>query len=909
MFRHLIQEKNLIYNAENILLFSASNKIWIKRMNENLYEYARVIVVTVCAYTILCLFVTHQDLFIPSKSSRGESEHDSFRASFLNFRYKDMKDNQNNMKEERGKIDFFERHDTREKWESLLIADSDIEAKVRFQKDDKNMDSFNQHMDRIKRSSSQVPPEEFSFSEWSTWSDCDSIDCKVPGYQQKLRNCYGTNLEERQDHPCKYDNLVKIRPCYPIECKNDTQAIISWSPWTKWSECSITCGRGGSQTRIRNCFTEDNHKIPIENCPGKTLQKRLCQYSVSCPVWDTWSVWSSCSQTCGEGAMYRERSCVAYWYFAIDADDENASEINRENNLTVNPEFVAELFENNTSFMKSNMLKQNVGMTITLDKNEVFIVDAIKLSNMKILNVQEESQIKVKLPAEKCSHQMGTVTDKMNCDVRNRCPSKWGAWSKWTPCRPVCGAGMSKRERKCIRNIENEPCSGRRFLYRRCYSSPCWSQWVEVEPCSATCGAGLVKRRRKCSSKTTPPYRCFGPDQDIEKCKIKPCDDDSWTNWSEFSECTVSCNGGFQHRNRTCTQENCHGSSNDIKLCNRQRCPTWGKWGPYTCCNVTCGHGTRERHRDCVNGNIGDFGCNGTTTATHPCYRPPCKNSMQMSSTIGNIACGIQPRATLKNAVFLRIFGGKMSVPHGWPWQASWQHRISEKNPWKHSCGGSLIHPRWVLTAGHCIQETAFPVLLSDPGLWWSVVLGMDKLYKDGERYFVDRIYVHEDYAREVVTINDIALIKLRNMVPITEIISPICLPGIRKPEPGEQCIVSGWGLTGPDARHSQVLLEANVPVVSFDKCQTLGAYYRHFLTRNMHLCAGNPIDVKGDSCTGDSGGPLSCKSGASWYMAAVTSFGFAECGTPGNLGIYTELNNYQDWIQNITQLHTFDEC
>ena len=60
---------------------------------------------------------------------------------------------------------------------------------------------------------------------------------------------------------------------------------------------------------------------------------------------------------------------------------------------------------------------------------------------------------------------------------------------------------------------------------------------------------------------------------------------------------------------------------------------------------------------------------------------------------------------------FSRIVGGYEAVPGSWPWQAYLK--------WKGSftCGGTLIHPQWVLSAGHCFYGGEDP---ED----WIIVLG-----------------------------------------------------------------------------------------------------------------------------------------------------------------------------------------
>ena len=50
-----------------------------------------------------------------------------------------------------------------------------------------------------------------------------------------------------------------------------------------------------------------------------------------------------------------------------------------------------------------------------------------------------------------------------------------------------------------------------------------------------------------------------------------------------------------------------------------------------------------------------------------------------------------------------RVVNGQNAQRHAWPWQ------ISLRVNGRHICGGSIIRPRWVLTASHCVERNPYP--------------------------------------------------------------------------------------------------------------------------------------------------------------------------------------------------------
>ena len=55
-----------------------------------------------------------------------------------------------------------------------------------------------------------------------------------------------------------------------------------WGPWTSWSSCSISCGKGGVRKRARQC----DNPVPKgtgENCVGEHEQLKSCLVAEICP--------------------------------------------------------------------------------------------------------------------------------------------------------------------------------------------------------------------------------------------------------------------------------------------------------------------------------------------------------------------------------------------------------------------------------------------------------------------------------------------------------------------------------------------------------------------------------------------------------------------------------------------------
>ncbi|XP_001379966.2 neutrophil elastase [Monodelphis domestica] len=219
-----------------------------------------------------------------------------------------------------------------------------------------------------------------------------------------------------------------------------------------------------------------------------------------------------------------------------------------------------------------------------------------------------------------------------------------------------------------------------------------------------------------------------------------------------------------------------------------------------------------------------------------------------------------------------KIVGGRAAVPHSRPYMVSLQRRSG------HFCGGTLIHPRFVMTAAHCLNG------MNPQGV--QVVLGAHDLRRQEptqQRFQIQRIF--ENGFNPQTLRNDIMILQLEGTATINANVQVARIPqNGQNARSGTPCLAMGWGQLGNNRQLPSLLQELNVTTTE-RLCPT------------SNLCTLVPRRRAG-ICFGDSGGPLVCNG----VVYGIDSFIRGGCGSGYYPDAFAKVSQYVQWINSIIQ-------
>jgi trypsin len=225
---------------------------------------------------------------------------------------------------------------------------------------------------------------------------------------------------------------------------------------------------------------------------------------------------------------------------------------------------------------------------------------------------------------------------------------------------------------------------------------------------------------------------------------------------------------------------------------------------------------------------------------------------------------------------------------------SQWPFTVAVLRKGRLHCGGSVIAPTKILTAGHCALG------FSVSGL--SVVANRARISDGttGEVIPVASSAVHPDYATNQR--HDIAVLTLAQPTTAPPIELASVTENAATTAVGQQLRVAGWGARNPlGFRLSDLLLTTTEKVRTDRRCKR--AYRSVFAAQAMICTLGRRLrryrypPLHTTACTGDSGGPLVADTISGPRVVGTVSYGSSICGFSGSPTVYSRVSDSLDFI------------
>jgi trypsin len=238
------------------------------------------------------------------------------------------------------------------------------------------------------------------------------------------------------------------------------------------------------------------------------------------------------------------------------------------------------------------------------------------------------------------------------------------------------------------------------------------------------------------------------------------------------------------------------------------------------------------------------------------------------------------------------VYNGELAEPKQFPFLVSLYNTVFEYN----FCGGSLIDPYHVLTAGHCTNGQIVSQISVQGGSLDSGDL------TQGELIPVEEIYQHPRFkATEDNIINDVSVLKLSR--PFSQNIPNIRSVKLARYDlsPGDRITMAGWGKK-EDQTYPDELYWATATVLSNADCTSVPGY--EAVQEQKQICLS--VAEGTDTCQGDSGGPIFTGDHRNAVQYGLVSWGYGCAVKPG---VYTRVSYFREWIKKKTTYDVYTEC
>ncbi|XP_057313930.1 adhesion G protein-coupled receptor B1-like [Hydractinia symbiolongicarpus] len=378
----------------------------------------------------------------------------------------------------------------------------------------------------------------------------------VQNKNKKINNCVNGKYRVCLAADSNMECAGKANGEYIYEITEGDAKVVNggFSAWSNFSECTVTCG-SGLQTRERTCTNPEPKGETAEDCSS------LGPYTET--------------RTCNVKECERDIPCKF-----VTGDGSGGTEV-------------------------------NIGYKDTIQDCIIACADR-KKKNPKINGVTIPSKISGKV---NCYCEIGMTGSNggsswQTCFMLLPVDGKLSDWSDWSKCSKSCDGGSQQRTRACSPPKRGgKPCDGLLVQSRSCHTENCpefpcnfvigdGAGGTEVNigyketisDCINACAAKRFENPKingvTIPSKITGKVNCYceigmtksNGGSSWRTCKMLLPVDGKLSDWSDWSKCSKSCDGGSQQRTRTCSAPKrggkpCDGPLVQSRSCHTEACP------------------------------------------------------------------------------------------------------------------------------------------------------------------------------------------------------------------------------------------------------------------------------------------------------------------------------------------------
>lgn len=476
-----------------------------------------------------------------------------------------------------------------------------------------------------------LAPTPCILSDWSGWGAC-SRTCGG-GQRDQTRQ-----VEQYPLHSTTLctDSLKMTEGCNPEPCDLELCIDCEWSEWSEWGACSKCGGQKYRQRHVqtypstcgKQCGSGATKEVTA--CPMNCGKKIICK-------WTPWSGFSSCPAGCG-GTVMQSRTLA----FASPYSDKEVSVI--MDNTTGDLRVVGELFEAHegatcTGMQIRSETCQNPECDPPCVPQNCDFTEWSGWGHATCAGLCSRMRA-IAAPNNECGAACsGDLEENKECpracDLPQKC--ELGAWTEWTLCNDPSAQktrrrdivkypsnlGPDVKDTGCKEPLsETAPCAGN-WEKTTCQ----FTNWTEWSECSSSCQGVQLRNRIPMAlgvcAGALEELRGCGEGPEAQECTTKTnCEYSAWMEWSE-------CLPDMQRaRTRHISQfaagggTPCTAGLTEITGCgtDNQACVV-SEWTSWDKCDRPCGGGQQQRHRQ-----VDRWGsnCVADTIEDHACNMQPC---------------------------------------------------------------------------------------------------------------------------------------------------------------------------------------------------------------------------------------------------------------------------------------------